>query len=43
MEYEDLARVCDRVLVLVNGRLSQQLSGSALSVETLTAAAMADG
>ena len=42
MEYEDLARVCDRVLALVRGRLSEELGPGTLSVEALIAAARAD-
>jgi len=41
-EYEDLAEMCDRVLVLHNGRLSTQLAGADLNHRTLLQACMSD-
>lgn len=39
VEYEDLAHLCDRVLVLAQGRICAELSGSGLTAEAITAAA----
>jgi ribose transport system ATP-binding protein len=40
VEYEDLARICDRVLVINGGVIAAELEGAALSAETITAAAL---
>lgn len=40
VEYEDLARICDRVLVINAGVIAAELEGAALSAETITAAAL---
>jgi ribose transport system ATP-binding protein len=40
VEYEDLARVCDRVIVINNGVIAAELHGEALSVAAITAAAL---
>jgi len=34
-EAEELAAICDRVIVLANGRSIAELSGSALSAESI--------
>jgi ribose transport system ATP-binding protein len=39
VEYDDLAYLCDRVLVMAAGRVCAELSGPALTVEGITAAA----
>jgi ribose transport system ATP-binding protein len=41
LEYELLARVCDRVLVLSHGRLARSLAGSELTGDDIIAAAQA--
>lgn len=38
VEYEDLAHLCDRVLVFSGGRVCAELAGPGLTTETLTAA-----
>lgn len=38
VEYEDLAHLCDRVLVMGHGRVSAELVGDALTPERITAA-----
>ena len=43
VEYEDLAHLCDRVLVIGDGRIVAELSGEALSTESITAAALMGG
>ncbi len=43
VEYEDLAHICDRVLVIGGGRVVAELSGSDLTPETVTAAAFKSG
>jgi ribose transport system ATP-binding protein len=40
VEYEDLARICDRVLVVSGGLIVAELQGETLAVETITAAAL---
>ncbi len=37
-EYEDLARLCDRVLILVDGQLNRVLSGAQVTKEQIAAA-----
>ncbi|MBS1673637.1 MAG: sugar ABC transporter ATP-binding protein [Actinobacteria bacterium] len=39
VEHEDLARLCDRVLVLRGGRMHAELTGAALTAETIGSAA----
>lgn len=39
VEYEDLARLCDRVLVFGSGRITADLSGAALTPDAITATA----
>jgi ribose transport system ATP-binding protein len=43
VEYEDLAHLCDRVLVVGDGRIVAELSGDALTTEAITAAALMGG
>lgn len=38
VEYEDLANICNRIIVFGHGRAYQELTGAALSVEGVTAA-----
>lgn len=40
VEYEDLAHLCDRVLVASDGRIMTELSGAGLTTENITAAAL---
>src|SRR5690606_3827836 len=40
VEYEDLAHLCDRVLVIGDGRIVAELSGDALTAEAITSAAL---
>jgi len=39
VEHEDLARLCDRVLVLRGGRVAAELAGAALTAEVIASAA----
>ncbi|WP_449279481.1 sugar ABC transporter ATP-binding protein [Leucobacter sp. GX0328] len=40
VEYEDLAHLCDRVLVIGDGRIVAELSGDSLTTESITSAAL---
>lgn len=42
-DFEELARVCDRVLILRGGRIANNLVGSTLTEENVTRLAMTDG
>ena len=41
-EIEDLAHVCDRVLVMDDGRIVEELQGESLIEERITAAVLAE-
>jgi ribose transport system ATP-binding protein len=43
VEYEDLAHLCDRVLVFRNGRIATELSGAALTHEAIVEASYLSG
>jgi ribose transport system ATP-binding protein len=43
VEYEDLAHLCDRVLVFRNGRIASELSGAALTHEAIVEASYLSG